>query len=106
MPTEEKILDGRVRLYNFLVFHLMVHIVDRFDITDERRMIVIVLREISVLYFEVLLTHLIPPTGYRFDSSCLIKIFLGVWSNIPIIAIVVGVHTFFVYEAEPIAVIL
>ena len=107
MPTEEKILDGLiVTLYNFLVFHLMVHIVDRFDITDERRMIVIVLREISVLYFEVLLTHLIPPTGDGLNCSCLVEILFGVGSDIPIITVIIRVHTFFVDETEPIAVIL
>ena len=107
MPTEEKILDGLiVTLYNFLVFHLMVHIVDRFDITDKRWVVMIVLREVSVFDFQILLTNLVPPAGDGLNCSCLVEILLGVGSNIPIIAVIIRVHTFFVDETEPIAVIL
>ena len=93
-------------LYDFLVFHLVIHIVDCLDITDKRRVVMIVLREVSVFDFQILLTNLVPPTGDGLNCSCLVKILFGVGSNVPVITVVIRIHTFFVDEAQPVAVVL
>jgi len=80
--------------------------VDSLDITDKRGVVVIVLREVSVFDFQILLTNLVPPTGDGLYCSCFIEILFGVGSNIPVITVVIRVHTFFVDEAQPVAVVL